>query len=264
MKILLKITNITIIALFIWVSINQIKTKSQLHPNSHNQLEKILILYKQPQTSNNGQPLGNNRGAGSSGSLCQFSPTEQNSKIKPLIALVPVTKIDIENKFIVLGNTTLTNPTFFFYVAYPVNSYGELVIQDAQGNEIYSSQNFPVEATPGIVTVTIPQILEVGKDYRWYFRIRCNPESSPDDFVSGVISRVPELSADLLQGKTALKKVIIYAENSLWFDALIELENLKNQQHNDKILTQIWRDLLTQVGFSELTNESVVQRQIFE
>jgi hypothetical protein len=258
MKLCFKMTNMVITALFISLSINQLKAQAQVNPNSNNQPK--TIHYKHPQTSNNGQPRGNNQGAGSSGSLCQFPETEHNPKIKRLTALVPATEINV----IVQGNTTVTNPTFFFYVAYPINSYAELLIQDDQGTELYLSPMFELGERPGIVSVTIPQILEIGKYYRWYFRIRCDQENTPDDFVSGRLLRVPELSVDLLQGKTALEKAIIYANYSLWFDALNELAELKNQQPNNKMVTEIWRDLLTQVGFAQLADQSIVQRQIFE
>ena len=133
------------------------------------------------------------------------------------------------------------------------------MIQDEEGYEIYSSQLFTLESTPGIVAVTLPEILETGKLYRWYFRIRCNENSSPDDFVYGWIERVPELDSNLLEGKTSLEKAIIYAENALWFDAINELEKAKNEEPNNEMIMQVWSDLLTQVGFWELINESVVQ-----
>jgi hypothetical protein len=169
-----------------------------------------------------------------------------------------------KDKVYVWGNTISAHPTFWFYVAYPVNSYVEFTLQDEAENEIYQT-TFQLDKTPGIIGLNLSQdkvSLEAGETYHWYFNIMCNPENSTDDFVEGWVERVVlnPVSQNRLELAQPLEKISIYAENGLWYDTLSTVDRLRQQESENKKLSNIWTDLLQQVGLEEISQEPVVKR----
>lgn len=213
-----------------------------------------------------GAPSGRGQGAGSQSGECQI---EEQQTPKPLIALVPKeTTTDGENTA-VWGRTSQTNPTFWFYSAYPQNTYVLLELQDEEENILYETSVQLQSEEPGLVSVTLPSeqeaVLEAGKKYLWYFYVMCNQPNSPDDFVHGwveVSSVNPEFTNKLEQA-TPIERIELYAENGFWYDALNELEKLRSQQPGNPQLNEIWTDLLKQVDIvEEVSKAPVVQRHL--
>ena len=220
------------------------------------------ISFNLPPVADNGAPGGRRKGAGSH-SLCKF--TNQETEITPLIALMPEIPIETEtkSKTYVWGKTTIDHPNFWFYVAYPANTYAEFVLQDEAENEIYQT-TFTLKKTSGIVSLSLPEdkiTLEIDKSYHWYFNIMCDPEDTTDDFVEGWVERVtlnPFINTQL-ESVQPLERISIYAENGLWYDTVTNLDRLRQIEPENQEFANIWSDLLKQVGLEEISQEPIVK-----
>lgn len=220
------------------------------------------ILFTPPTPEDNGAPAGNRKGAGSQG-LCKITDLEKD--IAPLIAIMPEVpvKTATKDKNYVWGETISSNPTFWFYIAYPVNSQVEFILQDEAEKEIYKT-TFKLDKTPGIVSLTLPKnklSLETNNSYYWYIYVTCNPESSPDDFVEGWIKRV-DLISDInkqLESAKPLERIAIYAENGLWFDTLNSIDRLRQIEPENNNLSIIWSDLLQQIGLDKISQKPIIK-----
>lgn len=252
-----------LITLFIAIGENsEIAAQSQ---DLHNWV--ATVLFNPPIPDDNGAPSGSREGAGSH-SLCKIANPEQD--ITPLIAIMPETptKNQTKNKVYVLGETTSASPTFWFYVAYPVNSQVEFILQDEAENEIYQT-TLSLDKTQGIISLKLPEDkieLEAGKSYHWYLYLMCNSENLPDDFVEGWVKRV-ELNSDVrnnLELAQPIERISIYAENGLWIDTLTSLESLRQTEPENQVLENMWTDLLQQVGLDEISQEPIVKRYVLD
>lgn len=197
---------------------------------------------EEPDFSGYGRP-GRRAGGGSRGDC--------PSTDSPLTALMPVTN---------WGKTVAERPTFWFYVPYSPQqaSSGEFVLQDEKYNDVYRTP-LTLPGTPGFVSLSIPPTeapLEINKWYRWYFKLYCGPQKSPDPvFVEGWVQRVAVTPALESQLETAtLPKYIVYANNLIWYDALAELRLTKppNATLNDD-----WVKLLRGVDLEGLGREPI-------
>ena len=241
--------------------------KAQSRQSTNNISQNRKVSFNPPPVADNGAPGGRRKGAGSH-SLCEVA--NQGKEITPLIALMPKISIETEtkSKTYVWGKTAFDHPTFWFYVAYPANTYVEFILQDEAENEIYQT-TFILDKIPGIVSLTLPKdkiTLETGKSYHWYFNIMCNREDTTDDFVEGWVERV-ELNPVInnqLESVQPLERVSIYAENGLWYDTLTNLDRLRQTESENQAIAAIWTDLLQQVGLEEISQEPVVRRYNLE
>ncbi|MBD2206471.1 DUF928 domain-containing protein [Calothrix sp. FACHB-1219] len=176
----------------------------------------------------------------------------------PLTALVPFQERVTTNKQTntstpvdVWGLTTSERPMFWFYVPYK-NVSAEFVLQDSEETEIYKQENIALTANSGVIGISLPSTvtpLEVGKTYRWFFKIRCHQQqtTSVPIYVEGDIQRVklnPSLEQQLQATTDLRQKIAIYAANGIWFDALTKLGQLRFANSNDASLAADWQSLL--------------------
>ncbi len=190
----------------------------------------------------------------------------------PLTALMPVTKGTSGGQSAsttqttsesVYGLTVAERPTFWFYVPYPLTSSRpvEFVLQDEDGNDIYQTQFTESGTVPGVVGLQLPPTvdpLEVGKRYRWYFLIYCNPEEPT--FVEGWVERValnPTLKTQLDQATTPQQKADLYAQAGIWYEAVTTLAELRRQKPNDQAVNAQWIELLQSVDLEAIATEPV-------
>jgi hypothetical protein len=233
-------------------------------PQADNQIsEQVQISFELPPVADNGAPGGRQKGAGSH-SLCELS--YQQTEIAPLIALIPKIPVNAgaQSKTYVWGRTTAAHPTFWFYVAYPQDTYVEFVLQDEEGNDLYQTV-FPIEGTPGVISLTFLEeeaALTKGESYHWYFNIMCDPEDSPDDFVEGWVERVElnPVANSQLESAQSLERVSIYAANGIWYDTLTSLDRLQQIEPKNQAVATVWTDLLQQVNLDEISQEPIVRR----
>lgn len=240
---------------------------AQSQDSTENSTQKTTVSFNPPTVEDNGAPAGIREGAGSHG-LCKIADREKD--ISPLIALMPEASIktSTKNKIYVWGETTSANPSFWFYVAYPVNSQVEFILQNEAEDEVYQT-TFSLDKNMGIISFTLPKDkvnLATGKSYHWYLYIMCNSANLPDDFVEGWIKRV-ELNPGVnnkLKLARPLEQISLYAENGMWYDTLTNLDRLRQTEPENKLLSTIWRDLLQQVGLEKIDREPIVKRYNWE
>lgn len=199
-----------------------------------------------------GRGIANNRQGGATrGGECFQNPKE-------VTALVPDSGV---------GATADAYPTVFWYMPKSSAAQVQLVLQDAQEQEIYSaeyalakSSDGTVVGTPGVMSLPLPAFanlspLEIGQDYYWQLRLVCppdpsNPDSSDAVFVEGGIVRVkpnPTL-AQRIQRATPQERVALYANDGFWYETVGTLVKLRRERPNDNDLTQAWNKLLNSIG----------------
>lgn len=176
------------------------------------------------------------------------------SKGKLLTALVPV--YGAPDSGLVLGATTASHPTFWFYVPDAPAVEAEFVLQDQASQTIYQSPVL-LSKMPGVVSLSLPSHatpLEIGKLYHWYFNIYCQPQQPPV-FVDGWIKR-DSLNSDLnnqLEKATPKQRISLLAAHGIWYDALTAAAELStDSKHTD------WVTLLQIVGLDNISTEPVV------
>ena len=191
-----------------------------------------------------------------------------------LTALVPGEELPISNKTgkstaqIVGGLTTLEKPTFWFYVPYTtqnlVNSSAEFCLQDSRGMDVYRKKAIALPDKPGVIGISLPNTvksLKIGQTYRWYFKVRCKQQTaSLPVYVEGDIQRI-NLNARVRQQLTAAsnprQKVIIYATEGIWFDALNMLAQLRQSSQNVSV-EKDWQILLQSVDLNNIDTAPIV------
>ncbi len=179
----------------------------------------------------------------------------------PLTALIPETN---------LGLTIAAYPTFFFYI--PQTSAQELrfvLLDEEKGNQVYKT-TFTPPTTPGIVSLSLPSNknlppLEVGKTYHWYFQINCSAQQLEQDignvYVDGWVQRLePSLTlTSQLEKASPRKRVELYRNNDLWYDALTTLAEQRRLKPNDFAIATEWENLLGSGGLNkEIARKPIV------
>lgn len=237
------------------------QVKAELTNSGNNISQRVQIRFNPPPPPppGTGAPTGRGKGAGSQGS-CQIGKSQ--TQTNPLIGLVYQKTVDEANrKTDVWGQTTLQQPSFWFYIGYLPPAHAEFIVQNQDGEEM-SSQSFKLSGTPGIVQFHLPSevSLQKNKFYHWYLKIRCNPQGSTDDFVEGWVQKV-ELDAAIerqLNPSAPLNNAAIYAENGIWYDALTVLAELRRDKPNDSVITTAWTDLLQSVDLNNIVQKPII------
>lgn len=213
------------------------------------QLDESLSFNAPPPPDDINSP-GNRVGGGKRGcgNLAQVS----ESKGKILTALVPVYE---DPSGLVLGVTTASHPTFWFYVPDVSVAEAEFVLQDRAGQTIYQSPVL-LSKTPGVVRLSLPPDatpLKVGKLYHWYFNLYCQSQQPPV-FVDGWIKR-DSLNAlkNQLETATLKQRIALLAANGIWYDALTAAAELSTDPKRSD-----WVALLQTVGLNGISSEPVV------
>ena len=203
------------------------KPETEIYLSQFEPLPEFEPLEFEP--PNDGAP-GDREDAGSR-PFCPQSDT-------PFTALVPGTN---------LGFTAAEYPTFWLYTPYP-SGVVELVLKDEYTKDTVYQTQFQLPDGPGIISLQLPDAappLEIGKKYRWTFDFLCHSPSVVLS-VTGVILRKPLTSA--LQPQLAIaspqQRVVLYAQQGLWYETLTELAQLRLANPQDTELAATWAALL--------------------
>lgn len=134
----------------------------------------------------------------------------------PLTALAPQSHV---------GRTASTRPTFAWFVPNSTTKPMEfrLYEYDSNGNPQSIGEPISLESSPGIMTLTLPEDrpeLKVGRTYLWQVTILCDPDNISSDLIARADIRVVEMPSALESTVNGSNKANIYAEASLWYDAL--------------------------------------------
>ncbi|NJP12416.1 MAG: DUF928 domain-containing protein [Leptolyngbyaceae cyanobacterium RU_5_1] len=212
-------------------------------PAIDSEVQSTEIIFNPPTAAKQGAPRGRKRGGASRGPCRQF---------ESLAALAPT------QDGIVWGQTVSDRPTFWFYLPSPLTDKTpiEFMLQDAAGNEVYSTRLTIPNTKSGLIHLSLPATakpLQIGQSYVWAFSVDCDP-SRPSISVTGNIQRVA-LDAAVqrrLQGAPSLEHAKVYAANGIWYEALNTLADLHRGNPNQRQLAAAWTSLLQQVDLKSL------------
>ena len=252
-ELLLQIKSIFFIGLSIGILINYptlVRAKSNNPINS--KLKEAASKQKEP--PNRGTPITND-GTGSRGDCLH-----KHNK-PPLTRLVGSRNLNL---------TVSQYPTFWIYVPYTRKEVSEAVFTlQNEDSEVYRT-DFELPEKPGIVSINLPSTasIAVGKQYRWYFDIKCSvsqvsDKSSIPISLTGVVKRVAKSSAfqsKLKNAKTSLGRMKIYANYGIWYETLTEIAQIKQSKPHNSALNKIWFELLSQpqVGLEKIASEPIL------
>ncbi|WP_445633521.1 DUF928 domain-containing protein [Nostoc sp. DSM 114161] len=194
-----------------------------------------------------------------------------------LMALVPVYEQTVKQEqkqaisvTKVWGLTTVTHPTFWFFVPYNKSSIAaiEFVIKDESNKPSQTIYRTAINSpsNPGIVSVSLPETttaLEVGKMYHWFFKVKvnCNNQQPAElEYVEGWVERVKPTSslAEAIKQATPQQQVALYAENGIWHDALNSMAKLRLDKPKDASVMADWTSLLKSVGLEKLAQQPLI------
>jgi Domain of Unknown Function (DUF928) len=161
-----------------------------------------------------------------------------------------VTALVPKNNF---GLTTVANPTLMVYIPKSTGKNLKMELRSPDKKQILLNQNLPVPVNGGIVRINIrdaksPQ-LEVNQNYYWKVTLVCptkDNDSGANSIAQGWIQRIqPDAKLqDTISKATPQTLPSIYAEAGIWFDALMNLDTLSQQQPNNRLITANWKSLL--------------------
>ncbi|NEO82329.1 DUF928 domain-containing protein, partial [Moorena sp. SIO4G3] len=167
-----------------------------------------------------------------------------------------------------MGTTVSEYPTFSWYmpcIEYASGHDLKFVLKDANGKELYSVKYpLPDKVDAGIRSITLPPFvnlppLEVNQKYYWQVGLIDPGDSSKNIYIDGGVKRVeedPNLVQRLNQA-TPQKRVVIYANDRLWYETLTTLVELRRQSPNDENLAEAWHKLLTSVGLGKIREKAL-------
>jgi hypothetical protein len=184
----------------------------------------------------------------------------------------------------VWGYTAVERPTFWFYIPYQSASISEMefVVNDDQDKTLYK---FPVPVPPevGIIRFQLPAmaVLEPGKMYNWFFKVRgkssacltdaattagsLNSATAASDLqrpvhVEGWIQRLPPDASltNQLQQASAQQKAALYGQHGYWYDALNAIATEHQAKPTDPAIAADWTALLKQGRLEKLANQPLL------
>ncbi|RCJ19646.1 hypothetical protein A6770_05755 [Nostoc minutum NIES-26] len=189
----------------------------------------------------------NRRGGASRGDNCSLSS-------KSIKALLPANN---------LGLTVEKYPTFFVYIPPTSSHVVEFELHEGSKNQVVYKTRFIAPDNAGVVSLSLPnnktvEPLQIGKNYRWFFSVICNPEDSSENLlVQGWVQRI-QPSATLvsqLQKAAPRDRPRIYAEAGIWHETLTTLADLRYSNPQDLSLVTDWKELLKSVGLNDVAEE---------
>jgi Domain of Unknown Function (DUF928) len=222
----------------------------------------IYIRWNPPKDT--GAPGRRQVRAGGSRDSCSDLIDSQKNEIGSLTALVP-DKIE--------GKINYEKPKFLVYLPYKSQQkYNyEFVLRDENEEEVYKVKT-AIKPQPGIITISLPDNISLQRNqtYSWTFAFifaeantNCNPSQIRSaELVEGAISldKNPPNTTLLNKFKTATieEKITIYTEQGWWYDALINLAELRRKYPNDANIKAAWIALLKAENLEELAEFAIL------
>ncbi|MEG4629650.1 DUF928 domain-containing protein [Microcoleus sp. AR_TQ3_B6] len=198
---------------------------------------------------------GRREGGGTRGLECSTAPTA-------LTALIPQST---------MGQTISAKPTFFYYLPQALDKTVEFELADETDKTLYKKSFRMVTSRAGVVRVSLDSddnspALEVGKNYQWYFTIKCNAKNHTTDeaLVSGWINRTalaPNVKTELDRSPSRAK-LSIFAQQGLWYDYLATLALLRMESPSDASLAHEWSAVLNSVQLGKIAQEPLVPSEL--
>jgi len=160
--------------------------------------------------------------------------------------------------------TTQAQPSLYWYQSKATKTPCEITVTEPKHPkplvELTTSDSTP----PGIHAIRLSKFkvnLKPNVVYEWSVAVVLDPENRSQDIVArGVIKRVdpsPDLAAKLAAAGND-DKAAIYAENSIWYDALQSISDQIENAPQDAVLRDERAFLLSQVGLKGKDMEETV------
>ncbi|MBD1826974.1 DUF928 domain-containing protein [Microcoleus vaginatus GB1-A2] len=229
----------------------QLPEPSESRPKS----QQLGAAWNSFQPPEQGVP-GRREGGGTRGLECPTATTA-------LTALIPQST---------MGQTLSAKPTFFYYLPVPLDKTVQFELADERDKTLYKKSFHMVTSRAGVVSVSLDSddnapALEVGKNYQWYFTIKCNPKNSTTDdvLVSGWINRTalaPTVKTQLDRSPDRRAKLSIFAQQGLWYEYLATLAQLRIESPSDASLAIEWSAVLNSVQLGKIAQEPLVPSEL--
>ncbi len=166
-------------------------------------------------------------------------------------------------------------PTFFIHVPTVENAVlsfqlnrdvmDSIDLTSTPNDRLVYSLQLPVNGQDGTFGITLPKYarpLNAGETYTWKVTLDLPPdlESETPYILAGQIERFEPTNTftEELARATPEQKVELYAQSSLWYDALKELADLRLAYPNNPRLVTEWVELLTSVGLDEIAEKPLL------
>lgn len=171
-----------------------------------------------------------------------------------------------------LGNknreyTASKYPTFWFYLSNNVNNISQIdfLLKEVEtGKKIYN-RTLKMPERAGTVGIAIPSesryALSSNKNYHWSLTVDCGePNQDSVIVLEGWLLRQPT-NSDIRQRIAAAgaNRYKVYLEQGLLYDALNELAQRRIAEPNNPQLATAWNQLLVELGWQELIQQSAVE-----
>lgn len=200
----------------------------------------------------NGSPRTTTGGA--SRGMCLSAGAGNPQSQTPAIALIPKTDTEL---------TTQAHPTIFLYVPDATIQTAELSLWDENEKGLYQT-NVSLSGRAGIVAIPLPDTappLAVGRRYKWSLALICNGDRRGQDVVlEGWIKRT-QLGSSLEEQIGAvepLQRARLYAQNSIWYETLATLAQLRRDRPDDSSIATEWQNLLQSVGLKDVVQAPLI------
>ncbi|MBE9045201.1 DUF928 domain-containing protein [Pleurocapsales cyanobacterium LEGE 10410] len=207
-------------------------------------LMKISLEF--PPTNERGSPQ-TTTGGGTRGNSCVESSGDDRTI--PLTPLMP-TRTNV-------GITATTNPVLYWYVPPNTAEFGEFLVKDEQGDEVYAV-SFKLPPTPGIVKLKIPPdaSLKTDRNYQWKFSLVCNSQNqNHNQWVSGVLQpQAIDLSLkQQLANKNLLEQAEFYAQQRIWHETLDIMAQLSTENPAE------WTEFLKSIDLESIAKKPILE-----
>jgi len=170
-----------------------------------------------------------------------------------------------------LAQTTKAQPILYWSVSKPVSAKFAFTIEE----EYISGKKIPTQLVDdkmidlsvdaGIHSFSLSEynvVLQEGVEYNWFVSLICDVDRRSLDIVAGgrIIRISPSAHFSNQEKQMSHEKLPhLYAENSLWYDALESLAQWIQKKRDDSMPRQLRADLLHQVQLSEITVHDKIQ-----
>jgi hypothetical protein len=177
-------------------------------------------------------------------------------QLKHLQAIAPVGNF---------GLTTATRPSLLVYIPKTSAKVLKVGLRSPDGKKTLFMREMPAPTQAGIVQLELTDSktapLEINREYRWYVALFNNAvDRSTGTIAEGRIERI-QPSAKLQQQLKAARpeqRPAIYANERIWWDTVLTLNDLRRSQPQSAGLDQQWRSLLDSVGLAAIAPQAEI------
>jgi hypothetical protein len=214
----------------------------------------IAVTFRPPASESPRQTTG---GASRSGQLCGQVSSPFTSTEETVTPLLPNSHS---------GMTRLERPTILVYLPETGEKEARFSIKD-EGKRLHYQMNIPISGEAGLVAIQLPEnapALEVGKNYQWFFSLKCGGKLHPSNpLVNGWIQRLPSNSESASNPSDnpddLLQEAIALGNSGIWYDTVATLAHLRTMQPENAEVNNHWQELLASVGLEVLATTPLAE-----